>query len=715
MASGLTKKRNNAKKSRVLIRNSLSYLLLGILTLMAVSAIPSTLTLQGKLTDQSGAAKASTKINFTFKIYDSFTGGNALWQDDDRNITTDANGIYDAILFNMSSLNFSDQYYLGITVGDDNESAPRINLTSSPYSFRANTSERLNEENKYKVAALNITGNLTLGDDFDDIFNIVTGRLNITDGDIKTAGNLTLAEKITFSFGAIIDNLVSNILKISGKLNVTGNVSIAQNALFVDNTSSRVGIGTTSPINALTVIGDVSAFGSLNATFINASSIKVGTKDVQTVDFNIGNISNNTLVKGDNVSLSLWNASGANIFLREITGRVGIGTTAPTATLEVRGGVNISGGLNVTNGDVLLGITGGNIGIGTIFPNAKLEVNGTSTFGGNVNIPSNNLNVGGGYSAGGVTLIGTGTDKGSGQFAKDILIDGAIVAVYDVELNKSFIPTKNDFVSLGNVSNKFLELFVSNIRSNGTVVFDANASFTGNVSIASNLSVDVNTLFVDSDANRVGIGTTTPKQKLHVVGDTNITGSLTVMGENITAGTNVSILYGYNESASTNVPLRVTSAGVLQLSVVEQGGADTLKAGASGQDLKLTSLVVTGTINATSINASEINVTSLILGWTNLTTYPSACSAGQFATQVGDTLTCSTPAPSSGGGWTDDGSVVRLTAAADLVGIGTAKADNRLTIIGNDTDTALDVPGIMHLNVTDSQNTTLTNIITLDH
>ena len=254
--------KNNYNKNNLVV-------LFSIILLIAVSsivyAIPDSLTLQGKLTNIAGAAQEGT-FNFTFKIYDSFTEGTVLYQIINRSVKTDANGIYDVILKNLSGLNFSDQYFLGIAVQGDNESKPRINLTSSPYSFRANVSEDLNPANRYEVAVFNITGNLTVGESFADVLTIVTGRLNISDGSITLAGNLTLAEKITFSLGSIIDNLVNGFLRISSGLNVTGNVSIAQDTLFVDNTSGRVGIGTSNPAYTLTVVGNVNVSTTLNVS-----------------------------------------------------------------------------------------------------------------------------------------------------------------------------------------------------------------------------------------------------------------------------------------------------------------------------------------------------------------------------------------------------------------------------------------------------------------
>src|SRR3989338_4210095 len=480
-------------------KNGNLIILFSILLLTALSslvfAIPDSLTLQGKLTNLAGTSQVGT-FNFSFRIYDSYTAGNKLYESN-INLTTDANGIYDVVLQNLSSLNFSDQYYLGITVSTDDESQPRINLTSTPYSFRANISEGLNKESKYEIKELNITGNLTLGDGFDDVLSVTTGRLNISDGNIISGGNLTLADRVTFRFNQIIDNLVSGFLRISGSLNVTGNVTIAQNTLFVDNTSGRVGIGTINPINILTVAGDVSAFGSLNATFINASGIKVGTNDVQTVNavfnlvnysaayaatgfdrenvseysggadvnaslikianisklfeenyskeyastgfkiangtalpfsnFQLSNVSNNTLVKGDNATLALWTVEGSNI--ARASGSVGIGTTTPDNLLTVLGNeitanailhLNASDSYNKSVVNVLtldhvlknpVNSTGG-IGVSILF---RASDNASQTYK-IANISAILYNSTNGSQLGAITFSTSGADTGDGAF-----------------------------------------------------------------------------------------------------------------------------------------------------------------------------------------------------------------------------------------------------------------------------------------------------------
>ena len=78
----------------------------------------------------------------------------------------------------------------------------------------------------------------------------------------------------------------------------------------------------------------------------------------------------------------------------------------------------------------------------------------------------------------------------------------------------------------------------------GTVSFAAGSlivsSSNGSTTIAGNLTVDTNTLYVDSVNNRVGIGTTTPTVPLDVVGNINSSGSVLGGGGKVSIGSGIS-------------------------------------------------------------------------------------------------------------------------------------------------------------------------------
>ncbi len=65
----------------------------------------------------------------------------------------------------------------------------------------------------------------------------------------------------------------------------------------------------------------------------------------------------------------------------------------------------------------------------------------------------------------------------------------------------------------------------------------------GEMNITSNLVVDTNTLYVDSTNNKVGIGTATPAKQLHVIGDANFTGNVSIGGQITDTGASRCAIY----------------------------------------------------------------------------------------------------------------------------------------------------------------------------
>ena len=270
-----------------------------------VSAIPQTFNIHGKLSNSTGVLTGSYEMNFS--LYDVYVAGAPLWTDI-YTVSADSDGVYNVILTNID-LPFSAQYYLGVAVGTDSEATPRANLTSSGYAFRANVSDYLVSTNNYEIA------------------------------------NLTLAKKISFGFGQMIDNIVDGWLRITGGLNITGNLSVDANTFYVDSVNNRVGIGTVSPTNELDVVGNINATGNISAPIFclggdcqsswgAAISGAGGWNDTGSVV--------NLTTPTDNVDIN-------NLYVNNSIGRVGIGTSTPGAKLDISGGESMFEALRLTN------------------------------------------------------------------------------------------------------------------------------------------------------------------------------------------------------------------------------------------------------------------------------------------------------------------------------------------------------------------------------
>lgn len=181
--------------------------------------------------------------------------------------------------------------------------------------------------------------------------------------------------------------------------NSNDNVAIGHNStanLFLVNGGGKIGVGTISPSEKLTVVGDVSigeggaykdvvfktgnTISGYNGVFEIAPKTVPGSGTAQHATY----FKNGAEVNGKSVH---------NVF---IDGKVGIGTVSPKGKLDVNGGyfsrgreVVVSDGLSSyvktagniyfenSNGVLSTILNNGNMGIGTQAPTEKLDVNGT--------------------------------------------------------------------------------------------------------------------------------------------------------------------------------------------------------------------------------------------------------------------------------------------------------------------------------------------------
>jgi hypothetical protein len=254
--------------------------------------------------------------------------------------------------------------------------------------------------------------------------------------------------------------------------------------------SGNVGIGTTTPVSELHVNGIITlgvdtAVGSLNFRGSGAAYIRHVTYGGEIVLNPSGNL---RLGPGSNVYFGNPGTERVTILT---SGNVGIGTTAPGEKLTVWGGV-ISAGSAYSGGRIFIGDDDGtNIKIYTDGTrNLKLYAGGDIILDDNVNFPGSGI-----WNSTGNVGIGTTNPGAKLDVRGDVLIgDSGNLGLRD--------DANNDF-------------YIENWNWGKDMIFRTR---TSGGTMQSNLVI--------KESGYVGIGTTTPSEKLVVAGNAIVTGTL---------------------------------------------------------------------------------------------------------------------------------------------------------------------------------------------
>jgi hypothetical protein len=314
--------------------------------------VPKTLSYQGVLTGVNGNPAPNGSYQLTFRIYAEPSGGTPLWAEtQSANVQ---NGVFSVILGKVSALNlaFDKTYWLGITVEQGSELAPRTELTAAAYSLNA----------------------AAIAD------SIVTGD-KIADGHVvRSLNGLSDAVYLSATGGATIttsgDTLTINPGSSGGGSGILG-VQNTNNTLTIANPN-----GPTATIN----VKD-GGIGSAQLANDAVSSEKIADGGVSTADISDNAVNSQKIADGSVTSPDLADST--------ITG----GKIAPGQVVRSLNGltdeVKLSAGANIIlapQGDSLViaaagggtspwQVTGnhisydlGNVGIGTARPTQKLDI-----------------------------------------------------------------------------------------------------------------------------------------------------------------------------------------------------------------------------------------------------------------------------------------------------------------------------------------------------
>ena len=213
---------------------SLRFLTLAVLVMLSTamySQTPSTLSLQGVLREVSGVAVADGQQAMTFKIYDAATGGNMLWSE--TQTITVTNGVYSAQLGASTALNinFSQQYYVGVTVGGT-ELTPRMVLTAAPYAMGLRGSSNV-------FGGGGNVGIGTLTPDASKKLHVVGDELvtgNVAAGSVTTTGSVAAGSITTTG------SIATGAITATGNITATGTITSGSAKLTIGGSPKGIRI-----------------------------------------------------------------------------------------------------------------------------------------------------------------------------------------------------------------------------------------------------------------------------------------------------------------------------------------------------------------------------------------------------------------------------------------------------------------------------------------
>jgi len=404
-------------------------------------------------------------------------------------------------------------------------------------------------------------------------------------GNSISGGNLTSNSTLFVLGNTVFQYATSNLISVNANTNGS-NVSTNANTIYL-----------TTPITGNTTIsGGVLYLNTVNVNIQNVLSVGGNT-------FITGALSSANLTTTTNVV-----TIGTSTY-HVANGNVGIGNTAPNATLQVQGNANVSGNtaiggalssanLTTTTNVVTIGtstyhVANGNVGIGNTAPNATLQVQGNANVSGNVIIGGalSSANVTAALFTGNVTGNVTGTSSNAtnlnsqpGSYYTNATNITTGTLPY-TQLGPNVVNTTSNFTVAGNLNftgtNNYFSSIVyvgANVYTNTTAIQIGNTT-SSIVSNATTISVGNSTVnttinatsFSGTSANAINLGGVPSTSYVNTSGSYTVTGIHTHSANLVVGNTTVNTQF----SNSTILISNSTSTTTLGLGSINVGNTTT--------------------------------------------------------------------------------------------------------------------------------------------
>lgn len=447
----------------------------------ASAQIPRILSMQGVLTDANNQPLPDGMYNITFRIYDSQSGGNLLFEEYFAIPVTRGN--YLAFIGEKNALNlaFDKPYWMSVTP-DGSKEAPRMQLTTSPYAFKAVKTEMADTASFSANSARALIADAAAPTG--PAGGVLAGTYpnpQLATGSVTTeaiADRAITREKIDPS-ALILHGLASGDL--------TGdypNPKIAVGAVKTDRISDGAVIETKLANGAVTsvkladnsiavnkIADNAITSNKINFPFIASKSVTNAGNGESVVWLNNTSNGHTLRITGTGNGTSLSAEAGANGIAAQFSGKVeALGMIDARAEIAANGGLSVSN----ANGTTALSVNG-NTNINTVGTgNSTIIGNPTNTVGISgsaiaVNGPTN-INTAGVNS----TVIGNAST--TTNLNGNVIIDGKLSKVYAGVQSASGLP-----IAYGNISSQ-ATINIGSTSPNVTAVGYASGIYT--ISIA---------------------------------------------------------------------------------------------------------------------------------------------------------------------------------------------------------------------------------------